>query len=175
MNKLFILFTISFIMLSCGSAKTSFSNPELKQQLADKQFKVEFIRAYPQTSTSFNQAYNYIMRGTGQSAQAINLISQTSYIKIKGDSIQADLPFYGERYMGGNYSDAQGIHIDGLMSNYSETLKKQAVVIRFEAGEAENSIEHYQIILRVFENKRVEATVQSTQRSNISYSGKISD
>ncbi len=162
------------LMGSCHSAKqATFSNSTLKSQLENKNFKVEFVRAYPQMSQAYSQAFDKLMRGTGQSSQAVNLIGNASFITIKNDSISGILPFYGERYMGGHLNGDGNIRFNGIYENYTQSLKGNYILIACEINDQDNQIEHYKLNMRIYDNGDVDLRIQSSQRSSIRYSGKI--
>ena len=72
-----------------------------------KEFVFEADWAQPMTSTALNSIAASGLLGPGNSANAINLIGNSNFIRFKNDSVYGALPYFGERRMGGNYGGVQ--------------------------------------------------------------------
>ena len=165
------------ILASCGSsAKINYTGEDLSalHELVDSK-KIEIISdfAYPLGSTALNSLSNAGLFPPGSTSNQVSLVGNTNFLKIKGDSIKANLPYYGERRIGGGYNTSgTGIILDGLIedleSKYNE--KRQRYEIRFNTS---HYTETYQITLHIFPNKKTYLNMNSTHRSTIAYRGDI--
>ena len=112
--------------------------------------------------------------GLGNSAGSINILGNVNYFKMKGDTITAHLPYYGERYMGGGYNNKIAIEFNGIPR--SEEIKwnekKQRAEMRFSIYQKDDN-ELYDIFIMIFSNNTTRMDVNSTERSLITFEGKI--
>jgi len=163
-------------LLSCSSAKNNYTNEDLesiKELVFSKHFSVTSEWAYPQASSSLNSVVNAGLLPPGNSANQISLVGNSNYLTIKGDSIQAQLPYFGERQLAATYgSQNAGIILDGIISDltiqYNE--KKNSHELRFQANQ---ETETYQINMSIFPNKYTYMNINSTHRNTIAYRGEV--
>ena len=128
----------------------------------------------PLTTNSLNQISNAGLLPPGSVANRINLIGNANYLRIKGDSISAFLPYFGERQLAGGYNNNNvGIQFNGIPKEYSVTKdeKKQQHNIRFNIN---NNTENFQVYITVFPNMTATMNINSSHRFAISYSGFVS-
>lgn len=175
-NTLIIIITL-IIFSSCSSSKNVPLTPEQKikldQLVEDKNFEINSNWAYPLPSTALNSVANSGLLAPGNTANRINLIGNTNFLIIKGDSIKAQLPYYGERRIVTNYnSNNVGIALNGLLKEWKAEFHEQKKLysLRFQANQG---TENYDIRITIFPNKKTDINVNSTHRNNISYSGTV--
>ncbi len=172
-----ILYTFSNIV-GCASSKVSeaTNNQILDSLVAKKNFQIESQTAYPQVTSSLISIANSGLLPPGESAGMINLSGNPNYLKMKGDSITAYLPYFGERQMGANTrNNNTGIKFDDISKEYSvEKGKNNSYIIRFTIPDKKNRNEIYNITLQLYPNMRSDIRVNSSQRSQIRYRGTIS-
>lgn len=174
MKTLYILIG-SFLILSCGSSKDldATSNETLNEWIHSKQYHIESTYALPFNSTAVSAVLNSTVLGPGINSSQISLIGNPNYLKIDGDSIHADLPYFGERRMGGAYNSREtGVTVDGLLNDYSVETKKGMYIIKFSARDTQG-IENYNFILNLSPSLNASISVQSTQRTTIQYRGRV--
>lgn len=153
-----ILFVISFV--SCSSLNTENQKEqgynELKELVSSRNFEIINTWAYP--------------AGGGN----INLIGNPNFIRFQGDSVEVYLPYFGERYSGAGYGGKGGIQFEGIIKNLEvkEQASKEDIILEFE-GEQEN--EKFEFTVWLYPNEVTRTSVNSSQRSVISYRGKISN
>lgn len=166
------------ILSSCGGAKNNASTPEqitaIKELLDSKEYRIENQWAMPTVSSSMMRLANSGLAGPGSNVQRINLIGNTNYLEVKGDSVKAYLPFFGERQMGGGYnSEGEGIQFEQVVTDmkteYVEAKKRYLVTFS-----ANNGTESFDINLLVYPNNKTSLSVNSSQRDFITYDGTIS-
>ena len=91
----------------------------------------------------------------------INLIGNTNFIRFKKDSVNLFLPFFGERFSGGGYNNEGGIIYNGPLQD-------------FEISSGKNT-ENLDFSINIFPEGDVNTRVNSSQRSFISYQGRLSE
>ncbi len=153
------LILIPLILISCGGANTSFDNEKynaLKDLLTSRNFEIENEWAYPS--------------GGGN----INLIGNTNFIRFQGDSVEIYLPYFGVRHSGGGYDGEGGIKYKGLAKKF-EIVEKPAkgnIEVEFEVDKSGETLNFY---ISLFPNDNARTVVNTSQRSTISYQGKLSE
>lgn len=158
----------------CGGTKSSLTPQDLANldKLVNQQeFKIESDWAYPMISSAMMQLNDLL--GPQNNMQRISLIGNVNYLEVKGDSVKAYLPYFGERHMGGGYNNkGEAIQFDQKATNLKiERIEhKNQYHITFSAKEGAES---YTIILQVLANNRTIMIVNSSQRSTIRYEGSI--
>lgn len=175
--KLF-LFIPFLLLLGCSSSKnvmeTNTKSKALDELVTKKHFKIISDWASPRASSGLNSVANSGLLGVGNSGTRINLIGNTNFLKIEGDTLTADLPYYGERQMGGGYTSETGIKFKGVPKVYQETKdsSSQQHRITFQISEGTES---FGVSITLFPNWSSLIVVNSSQRSAISYQGNVQE
>jgi len=104
----------------------------------------------------------------------VDLTTNPNYVKIDGNEVEADLPFFGETYQVHDMSGDAGINFKGEMLNYKETPddKKGKVDIRFEV---ETQNDKYTCFLTVHYSGEATLNVSSMSKSNARYLGEVQE
>ncbi|MDX1762026.1 MAG: DUF4251 domain-containing protein [Christiangramia sp.] len=153
-----VMLCSAFIFVSCGSRSTTSDSEgfkELQELVSSRDFEIQNDWALP--------------IGGGN----INLIGNPNLIKIKNDSVEVYLPYFGVRQSGGNYGSAEGgINFEGKLDNFEieENASKGNIEVKFEAKE---NNENYDFIITLFPNRKTRTRVISSQRTSISYEGEV--
>lgn len=150
------LLSALMLLMACGGSKTISDTEDfkqLKELINSREFEIEHDRARPS-------------RGGN-----IYLTGAANFIRFKEDSITVSLPFYGERYSGGYGSEA-GIKYEGPVKNLKVITNKeeQEIILKFEG---QQGMENFQFYITLFPNGNASTSVNSSQRSPISYRGNI--
>ncbi|QLE02304.1 DUF4251 domain-containing protein [Galbibacter sp. BG1] len=172
------IFVVSLCVLSCGGTQNAVSDADLAaldKIINDKNFRIECQWAMPTVSTSMMQIAGSGLLAPGNNVQRIDLSGDGAFLEIKGDSAKADLPFYGERQMGGGYNpDGEGIKFDQEVSDmeieYQENKKHYRIT--FSANDGTKS---FNVTLMVFQNKKTSVSVNSSERDFITYDGTLEE
>ena len=92
---------------------------------------------------------------------------------MEGDKVTADLPYYGERQMGGGYNSNAGIKFEGVPEDLeiSKDEDKQRHQIDFTISEEG---ETYGVRVTLFPSLNGTIHVSSSQRLSIRFEGKLS-
>lgn len=175
--KLGVGLLMVLILVSCGSSKNrdATTNESLNEWIANKSFEIESDFAMPMNTMAVSAVLNSNILGPGNNSGQISLIGNANYLRIKGDSIYAELPFFGERRMGGGYNSRDtGIHVKDLAKNYKVTTKRGMYVITFSAKDKQGN-EAYDFIINLSPNLNADFSVNSTQRTVIQFRGAVAE
>ncbi|WP_318308537.1 DUF4251 domain-containing protein [Flagellimonas crocea] len=165
------------ITLACSSSKNTATPEEvaaLDQMISDQKFEIKANWAQPMATQSLNSIANAGLLPPGSTVSRIDVSSSRGFLRMKGDSIMADLPFFGERRMGGYYNQNNtGIKFEGVPEDLSFTpIKKgQGQTMRFNINQ---DTEGYQVIAQLYPNGTARLMVASNYRTNIWYQGNLS-
>jgi hypothetical protein len=170
-----LIVLVSTFIVSCSSTKIN-ATPEQLQALdelvASQSFIIESDWAIPQTSSSLIALQNSGLLAPGDNASRFSLIGNPNFLKLKGEVIDSELPYFGERQMVSNRNDAGGIKLENTIKNYKvEQNKDSSYTIKFDA-KSEN--EGYKITIRLFPNLKSEMLVIGSKRFPIRYTGHVS-
>ncbi|WP_405266298.1 DUF4251 domain-containing protein [Cellulophaga sp. Ld12] len=179
MLRLLVILCAFLSSMACSNSKKLVSaTPKsiaLDQLVLQKSFQISSDWATPMATGSMNALANSGLLGPGNSPGNINLLGNTNYLRIKGDSITAHLPYFGERQMGGGYStNDTGITFNTVPTSYEQIKndRMQTHTIKFKISG--NSNEHYSITVLLFPNWTSEIMVTSSQRTSIGFRGTVS-
>ena len=170
------LFVLVLLGVSCGTSKQVYTTNQLDalhELVESNKIEIEADWAYPLPSNALNSLSNGGLFPVGSTANQVNLIGNRNYLRINGDSIKAQLPYYGERRIGGSFNSTDtGILLDGLVEDFETKYneKKKRYEIRFSASK---ETENYQIAINIFPSKQIYLNVNSSQSTNIAYSGNV--
>lgn len=178
-KRFMILLSFGIFLTACVTTAVVSEADEasLKAMIDGKSFEIISQSASPQNTTAFNAVANSgLFLAPGNTAGLISLIGNTNYLKVKGDTISAYLPFYGERRMGGSYGTrGAGIEFEGVPSDYEVKIgKKNVREIRFSIRDKEETSEQYQVRINIYPNLSANINVNSTHRTSMLYRGDAS-
>ena len=156
-SKFLTLFAF-LLLVSCGSSKNDsraiIGNNKIGELVNEMEFEIENLFAFP------------------LSGERIELIGNPNYIRFKNDSVKLFLPYFGERFSGGGYGRPGGIKYEGPIKNLRVEEKDKKTIVKFEGGEGS---EFLQFFVTVFPKGKVNTSVNSSERSAISYEGRINE
>ena len=173
---------VLLMIFSCGGTK-NYTDEEnrayenLQNLVNSKRFEIISNRARPMATLALQQLANANMLGPGNTAGSIDITSNANFLKMKGDSVSAFFPFYGEQnFGGGSYGGNHlGIEFDAVPENYDVRFddEKHRANIRFKTKDTYRSNEFYNIYITIFSNYRSVIQVQSTSRTAIEFTGAV--
>ncbi|MDO6472146.1 DUF4251 domain-containing protein [Maribacter sp. 1_MG-2023] len=173
MRTSLILIATFIVLLGCKSSKTAIDDTHPIHSLVASK-NIEFIAksASPTVTRGVNAAANRGLLPPGSNVSRIDLNGTSNYLKIFGDSVSANLPFYGERQFGGGYGSATGVEFNGVADNYKQDFNndKQKYSISFQVSDKSDS---YSILMEIFPNNSSSVSVNMSNRSRIQYNGTI--
>lgn len=175
MKRFLVLFMV-IVFLGCGSGKergTEAQRELVEELIENRTLEFEALWALPLTTQEMNAIANAGLLRPGDNPNRINLIGNDNYLRIKGDTVSAYLPYYGTQQLNVQYNPReQGIQFNeealDLIVEYND--KKDRYEIRFSASKGQ---EGFIVFLTVFPNMSAILRVNSSSRNFIGYEGKI--
>lgn len=161
---------------ACGSAPVSRLQPEqtmeLDRMVDNKAFRIESDWAQPLLTNSMARIGGLLPPGS--TAGRINLIGNSNYLQMEGDSVAAYLPYYGERQAGGGYGANGAIQFNGIPKGLeiNKDTKTQGYRMNFDISEKG---ENYKVTVQLYPNLKSHITINSSQRFFIRYDGKVKE
>jgi len=166
---------VSMMFIGCSStSKVVEANSRLDALVENKTIKIEINAAEPMVTIALAQIANSGMMAPGNTVGRIDVKGQGYFIEIEGDTVSADLPYFGERQMGGGYGEDAGIKFKEQITDIEITKddSKQRYQIRFSIRDV---TETYLINMEVFPNMNCDMRVSSSHRNRIRYTGKVAE
>lgn len=176
MKRLFVFCAVVILMVSCGSSKTEATPEELsslKALVEGREFEFQALWALPQTTREMAALANAGLLRNGDTANRINLVGNPNYLRMSGDSVDVNLPYYGIQRMNVSLDPRKnGFNFHEPFQGFEVTYKpeKQLYEVRFEVKDKTSS---YWMILTVFPGHTAYLKVNSSNRDFINYEGKI--
>ena len=172
-TRIVLVMTIAIIAMSCGSTNKIVKPEELARVNAlikNDTIIIESEWAHPMNAALINRTG---LTPAGSGAGNINLIGNPNSFKKIGDSLYVNLPYFGERQIAGIYnSDNAGIKFEGKPDKITHSFDEKRSVHRYSI-DANNDTESFQFQITIFASLKTVIRVNSTHRSNISYTGKV--
>jgi hypothetical protein len=163
---------------ACGGSRVTDrpqeGTTEVDKLVDQKTFRIVSDWAQPLVTNSISQISNSGLLPPGSTAGRINLLGNSNYFRMKGDSVSAYLPYYGERQAGGGYGSNSAIQFKGLPRDLEILKDEKSQGYRMDFDIRDNG-ENYSVSVLLFPNLKSRITVNSSQRFWISYDGKASD
>ena len=175
MKPLHTVFALMLFVFSCSSSK-NMATPEqitaLETLVNSKQFKIESLWAYPQTTMALQRVLDSGLLPPGSTSGSISLVGNYNFLKVSGDSITSSLPYYGERRMQVGYGGTDStIEFKGLVENYStKKIKNNAIAVMFKA---KSNNEVFDVYIELSPNLKSDMVVNGMGRNGIRYSGNL--
>ncbi len=162
--------------LGCGSSKsiTLEDVDKMENMVYSKSFHIDAEWAIPMTTGSLTTLAGNGLLPIGSTVNRINIQGSRNYLTVKGDSVSAYLPYFGERQMGGGYNSAQGVNFDGIAKDFTieKNEKKNSRTVSFQVN---NKTETYQVTATFYPSGMSQILVNSSQRFAIRYEGTVSE
>lgn len=177
MKRFVFLVSMIFVLFSCASSKntTQAEIDNLNALIESKTFEIEAEWAEPMVTNTMAQIANAGLLPIGSNAGNINLTGNSNFFRMKGDTVAAYLPYFGERQAGGAYGGRDiGIEFEGVPEDLviSED-KENSHKISFKIKDKNTTTENYNVIVRVYPSLSSTIYVNSTQKNSIRYRGKV--
>ncbi|MFI1744006.1 DUF4251 domain-containing protein [Thalassobellus sediminis] len=171
----YYLFIITLAFISCATSKNNTTDAEkkaLSKLIEKKQFTIKSDWAYPQVTVAMQRALNSGILQPGNSAGNINLIGNTNFLTISGDTITSFLPYFGERQTQIDYGGGDNtIKFSGLIKNYKVIKNKnQSYDITFNA---KSNNESFNVYIKLRPNLSSELVLNGSSRTSIRYTGAV--
>lgn len=142
---------------------------ELKDMIMNKEFKLLMNTASPLNTMEINQFA--FMLPNGSTPNRILLTGGEDYFKMSGDSISADMAYFGTRQLGGEYNYKKGgIIFNGAYKSYKMKYddKKKMYTLSYRIN---NKRESFNINVKIWPNWKCEVYINTSHRTAINYNG----
>lgn len=177
----YILFLIVLLfMIGCAS-----NNPVITQQqreevqtlVTTKSFKIDSEWAFPRVTSAMISLQNAGFFPNNSTASMIDISAHDNYFIMDKDTVDAKLPYYGERQFGAAYdrTNGGGIAFKGVPENVVTTKTKNGYKINFRIRGSNDRTETYRVNILVYDNLRARINIFSSHRLTIEYRGKVTD
>jgi hypothetical protein len=171
--RLLLLGVISTLWLGCGSTKNIPLNTELQRMLEEKSFEIRSDWASP-TNTVFAVSNTNLFPPVGSNPNNIDIRGNSTFFKVHGDSISADLSFFGQVQLAGSryLPRNNNIVFHTIPENYKMTYdeKKNRFKIDFRIKHRQ---EAYRVIILIYNNFKTNMSINSSHRSTVHYRGEV--
>ena len=174
-GKLILVLLMGIFLTGCKSTqKTVVPNPKLGVLMENQAFRIAVNAVQPQLTMALAQLNNSQLVRPGNTLSNINVGGEGYFFKMEGDSVSANLPYYGERQMGGGYGNAVGIVFKEVARDLKieKTANTNAYQVTFGVSSAE---EFYRFMITIENNLGCTAHVTSSHRNRIRLIGKVAE
>lgn len=162
---------LSIALIGCSaSKKVLLTNPVLDTLMAQKKMRFKVTSANPVVTNALSQIAQSGLIPPGSSINRINLAGAGNFLKIYGDSVSANLSYYGERQIGGGYNNNTGIKFNGVPDTF-EIVKddtKKSYRIKFNIRE---QTESFNVYVQINRGLAGTIAITSSHRTGITYTG----
>lgn len=161
------------LLMACGASKEiKEPNLVLDQMMNERSFKIDMRTAEPQLTQAMSQIANSGLLPPVNSMTRIDVTGSGYFIEVQGDSVSANLPYYGERQMGGGYNSDSGIAFNGVTDDL--VIKKNKGKSSYTASfSITGNSERYFVTTVIGSSLYTTTSIQSSERNRIRYSGEI--
>ncbi|MEJ2584250.1 MAG: DUF4251 domain-containing protein, partial [Robiginitalea sp.] len=160
---------------SCGTAKEPLSSgtwDKMEDMVTNRDFRFKARWAEPLQTSSMNRVANAGLIPPGSSVNRIDLTGTANFLKMEGDMVEVQLPYYGERQVNQTYGRAEGVAFEGPATDITTGRNKKKKYYDLDFN-LKDKTEVLQCNLRIFSNRRAILTVYSNQRNMIRYVGEV--
>nr|WP_298926338.1 DUF4251 domain-containing protein [uncultured Allomuricauda sp.] len=175
----YIISMLIVITAGCASNPKSTATTQeieaINRLVSEKSFEIKANWANPLATGSINSIANAGLLPVGSTANRIDLSGSASYLRVIGDRVEANLPYFGERQMGGTYnSNNIGIQFEGVPKDFEivPNKKTQGYTMRFTISAA---TETYQVVAQLTPSFSSSLNINSTHRTAIWYTGNVGE
>lgn len=180
-----IAFILSSFLWSCKISTAAKNKTKARDMVildslyAQTDYKIAIDVVYPFNTAATTRVSNALLWGTGDSANRINVRGEGNFIAIRNDSVDAYLPFFGERRLNaGNLgSNNTAIQFNAPLQDLSKQLnaEKRKLKLEFTADQKGNDSDRFEITLEIYPNKHVTVNITPVYRTFIRYDGRLEE
>lgn len=176
MRSIILLFSV-FLMVGCASndliSKQTKQGKDFHELVKSKNFQIVSKWAQPLPVNSVSNLSALLPYNTN--AAFISIVGQNHFY-MKGQDIDASLPYYGELQMGKSYIMRNaGIVFKGLPDDYKEEYIEEKKMYRIQFDIEDEEEESFRVIIKLFPSLKARIFITSSHRTSINYTGEIRD
>jgi hypothetical protein len=159
---------IFLVLLLSLVVTMSFAQEKTRKQLRE----ARKIEKQKQTEILVNsKEFVFVARNASpQGFRNIDLTANPNYLKFQPDFIESEMPFFGTGYTGIAYRGDSGLHFEGKPLEYTFKKEKKAYQIK---AVVKGQYDVYTMFLSIFFDGSATLSINSNNRSTISYNGEI--
>lgn len=162
-------------LIGCSSSKKApMANADLETMVQNERLEFNARTARPMVTNAVSQIAQSGLLAPGNTVGRIDLGGTSNFLRIAGDSVSANLAYYGERQLGGGaYGNNTGIVFDGVTQDLEITKdeKKEKYNINFSIKEG---MELYKVYVQINSNLSGTMDIISSHRTKMGYTGTVS-
>ncbi len=126
---------------------------EIDALVESKEYEFEAVMAYPQGTRN------------------IDMTTNSNFLRFQKDTIHSEMPFFGRAYSGVGYGrGGGGLDFKGAIKDYSIKKGKKSYTIK---ANVRGDSETYSVLLTVYFDGGASLSINSSNRSPITYRGEI--
>jgi hypothetical protein len=173
-TKFSVILIVSLFLMACSTTKNTATPEQIKaldQLVTQQSFKIESIWAMPQVNRSMSSLQSSGLIAPGSNANRISLTGIANELKLNGETISSQLPYFGEVQMpsGYNGSDDNSITFDGTIDDYQvEKNDNSSYTITFDA---KSNNENFNVTILLYPSLKSEMILKGAKRFPIRYTG----
>lgn len=174
-KKILLVVLGCVLFVACGSTnKVAVANSTLDDMMEQESFKIAVRAVEPQVTAALAQIAGSGLLQPGNTVSRIDVTGAGYFIKLDGQNVSANLPYYGERQMGGGYGSDDGIKFNTTAKDLliTKNEEKHSYVVTFSV---DNSSESYFFTIDVGSSLSSTARVRSSHRNRIRFTGSVKE
>lgn len=169
-----VVIIMSFLAFGCSSTKKVLvDNPELDEMMGQEAFEIVVKAAEPQVTMALAQIGNSSLMRPGNTISRIDVTGGGYFIKLNGEKVSANLPYFGERQMGGGYGSDAGIIFDDIPARNLTIVKDEEKNSYVTTFSVDNSSENYFFTVDTGSTLNTTVRVRSSHRNRIRFTGTV--
>lgn len=149
-------------------------NPLFSQEKSKRELKEEKkIERQQQVEALVNsREFVFIaIKAQPQGSRSIDLTTNRGTVKFHPDLIESDMPFFGRAYSGAGYGGDSGMKFKGNPEEFTVVKKKKNYQVN---AVVKGEHDTYKLFLSISMSGSASLSINSNNRSSISYTGNIS-
>ncbi|MCX6236802.1 MAG: DUF4251 domain-containing protein [Bacteroidia bacterium] len=163
-TKKVVLAFLMMIVLTSGFAQQISKKAQREKNKIEKQHLIDSL-------INSREFVFVAIRALPQGGGSVDLTGNTNYIKFHPEMIESDMPFFGRAYVV-DYGGNGGIKFEGKPVEYKVVTRKESKGFEIDATVSVTR-DSYKLSLLVSPEGNATLTINSNQRSSISYNGNI--
>ncbi|PWG04416.1 hypothetical protein DIS07_13510 [Polaribacter aquimarinus] len=168
----FFVLGLIVVFMSCKSSNKLITPKDIenfKRKIEHQNIKVTSNFAQPLGINSGVMGLENLLP-PGSTIGNINLSGSSNFFIIKKDSLEMDLPYYGQQRMSRGYNTSGSVEFSGKVASVKKEFieKRNQYIFKYKVN---TNTEMYNIVLTLHPNSSSNLVVNSSHRTTISYRG----
>ena len=145
----------------------------LSTLVSNKSFEIQAKWARPMVTQSLNSVSNAGLLPYGSTVNRIDVSGSTSYLRVSGETVEAKLPYYGEKQIGGPYNpNDAGLQFEGVPKDFEleQNAEDGRYTMKFNIN---NTVESFQVTAQMYPSRHCTINIVGSHRRSIQYEGTL--